>query len=68
MINMWYTVNNETGDKIDSFMTLEDAVRAVRTYETGDKKDVSYTDGFYEIYNDITKLTIYYRKGDYFND
>ena len=52
MISMWYTVNNETGEKIDSFMTLEDAVEAIRMYETDDKNEGLYTEDFYDVYND----------------
>ena len=59
---MWYTVNNETGDKIDSFMTLEEAVKAIRMYETDDKKDGSYTEDFYDVYNDTYDL---YAHGDW---
>ena len=54
---MWYTVNNETGEKIDSFMELEDAVKAIRMYVTDDKNDGSYTEAFfYDIYNDTYDL------------
>lgn len=59
---MWYTVNNETGEKIDSFMTLEDAVKAIRMYETDDKNDGSYTEGFYDVYNDTYDI---YAHGDW---
>ena len=59
---MWYTVNNETGEKIDSFMTLEDALKAIRMYETDDKNDGSYTEGFYDVYNDTYDL---YAHGDW---
>ena len=59
---MWYTVNNETGEKIDSFMTLEDAVEAIRMYETDDKNDGLYTEGFYDVYNDTYDL---YAHGDW---
>ena len=59
---MWYTVNNETGEKIDSFMTLEDAVEAIRMYETDDKNDGLYTEGFYDVYNDTYGL---YAHGDW---
>ena len=59
---MWYTVNNETGEKIDSFMELEDAVEAIRMYETDDKNDGLYTEGFYDIYNDTYDL---YAHGDW---
>ena len=59
---MWYTVNNETGDKIDSFMRLEEAVKAIRMYETDDKKDGSYTEDFYAVYNDTYGL---YAHGDW---
>ena len=59
---MWYTVNNETGEKIDSFMTLEDAVKAIRMYETDDRIDGCYTDGFYDVYNDTYDL---YAHGDW---
>ena len=54
---MWYTVNTETGDKIDSFMTLEDAVKAIRMYETEDR-----IDAFYDVYNDTYDL---YAHGDW---
>ena len=59
---MWYTVNNETGEKIDSFMTLEDAVKAIRMYERDDKIDGSYTEDFYDVYNDTYDL---YAHGDW---
>ena len=59
---MWYTVNNETGEKIDSFMTLEDAVDAIRMYETYDKIDGSYREDFYDVYNDTYDL---YAHGDW---
>ena len=59
---MWYTVNNETGEKIDRFMELEDAVEAIRMYETDDRIDGCYTDGFYDVYNDTYDL---YAHGDW---
>lgn len=59
---MWYTVNRETGDKIDSFMNLEDAVDAIRMYEIDDRIDGSYTEDFYDVYNDTYDL---YANGDW---
>ena len=59
---MWYTVNNETGEKIDSFMTLEDAVSAIRMYERDDRIDGSYSEDFYDVYNDTYDL---YAHGDW---
>ena len=59
---MWYTVNNETGEKIDSFMTLEEAVKAIRMYDTDDRINGCYTDGFYDVYNDTYDL---YAHGDW---
>ena len=59
---MWYTVNKETGDKIDSFMTLENAVSAIRMYYADDKLDGSYTEDFYDVYNDTYDL---YAHGDW---
>ena len=59
---MWYTVNRETGDKIDSFMNLEDAVDAIRMYEIDDRIDGSYTEDFYDVYNDTNGL---YAHGDW---
>lgn len=60
---MWYTVNNETGDKIDSFMTLDEAVKAIRIYVTKSRIDDSYTECFYyDVYNDTYDL---YAHGDW---
>ena len=53
---MWYTVNNETGDKIESFMTLKDAVDRIRMYETDNRIAGSYTEDFYDVYNDTYDL------------
>ena len=60
---MWYTVNNETGDKIDSFMTLDEAVKAIRKYVTEGRINGSYTECFfYDVYNDTYDL---YAHGDW---
>ena len=54
---MWYTVHNETGDKIDSFMTLDEAVKAIRMYVTEGRINGSYTECFfYDVYNDTYDL------------
>ena len=60
---MWYTVNNETGDKIESFMTLEDAVNAIHMYVRESRIDGTYTECFfYDVYNDTYDL---YAHGDW---
>ena len=63
MISMWYTVNNETGDKIESFMTLQDAVNAIHMYVRGSRIEGTYTECFfYDVYNDTYDL---YAHGDW---
>ena len=63
MIDMWYTVNNETGGKIDSFMTLEKAVKAIRNYVMDARINGRYTEPFYyDIYNDTYDI---YAHGDW---
>ena len=60
---MWYTVNNETGDKIESFMTLEDAVNAIHMYVRESRIDGTYTECFFFfLYNDTYDL---YAHGDW---
>ena len=60
---MWYTVNNETGDKIESFMTLKDAVNAIHMYVRESRIDGTYTECFfYDVYNDTYDL---YAHGDW---
>ena len=43
--------DTEAGNEIDSFSTIEEAQKALVGYVTDDRRDGSYTTGFYEIYN-----------------
>ena len=46
---MWIVRDRETGTGIDIFDTLEEAERALKEYESDDKKEGVYTPDFYEI-------------------
>lgn len=46
---------HETGDVIDTFSTFEEAESRLREYETTDKKDGTFEEGFYEIYDNATE-------------
>ena len=45
----WIVRDRETGTRIDIFDTLEEAERALKEYESDDKKEGVYTPDFYEI-------------------
>ena len=51
---MFITRDRETGTIIDEFMTLEEAEDAIRKYEATDEKEGTYSENFYEIYNEET--------------
>jgi len=42
--------DREAGNVIESNLTYDEAVRTLNMYESQDKEDGTYTDGFYEIY------------------
>ena len=44
----------ESGEVIDTFSTFEDASSFLRSCENDDRKEGTYTDGFYEIYDTVT--------------
>lgn len=48
----YWTRDRETGNKIESFETLEEARAAILAYEEQDKADDTYSEDFYEIYNE----------------
>lgn len=43
--------DREAGNVITEFDTVEEAKKELEKYEAQDKKDGSYTEGFYEIYD-----------------
>ena len=45
----WIVRDRETGTRIDSFDTLEEAKRTLEEYENDDMKEGVYTPDFYEI-------------------
>jgi len=47
--------DSEAGNFIESFETLEDAIKALKNYEKEDKKDRIFVADFYEI-KEISKL------------
>lgn len=46
------TADRETGTIIETFKTREEAVEAIRGYEEDDKKEGTYSPGFYDIVDD----------------
>jgi len=62
---MTYKIQNkETGDIIDTLVTLHEAKKALENYENQDKKDGNYEPDFYEIVEN--QYSIYHLKeGDY---
>lgn len=51
----YWTRDREAGNKIECFETLEEAQKALTAYEEEDKKDGTYEENFYEIYNTETE-------------
>lgn len=51
MIKYW-TRDREAGNRIEWFSSYEEAEQAIKRYEDEDKKDETYEDNFYEIYED----------------
>lgn len=48
---MWWVKCRENGDLIDCFNTREEAERTLEAYEEEDKRDGTYTENFYEVWN-----------------
>ena len=46
---IYTTQNTETGMIIDRFATREQAEAAIVSYETEDRAEGTYTEGFYEV-------------------
>lgn len=45
------TRDREAGNEIERFATLEEAKKAIKSYEEIDKAEETYTEDFYEIYD-----------------
>lgn len=48
----YWTRDREAGNKIECFEKLEEARKALAAYEEEDKKNGTFTDDFYEIYDE----------------
>lgn len=48
----YWTRDREAGSKIEPFAALEEAREAIVDYENQDKADGTYSENFYEIYDE----------------
>jgi hypothetical protein len=60
MKNRYKTRDFEAGNEIEEFDTLEEAIEAIKRYEEQDKKEGTYEEGFYEVYDDATEDVVYH--------
>lgn len=55
----YWTRDREAGNKIEEFATLKEAREAIEKYEKEDKKDGTFTENFYEIYDSQNEEIIF---------
>ena len=55
---MYITRDREAGNEIERFATLEEAREALEQYEKQDISDGTYTEDFYEIYDNEAETII----------
>ena len=58
VVNMYITRDREAGNEIERFATLEEAREALKQYEKQDISDGTYTEDFYEIYDNEAETII----------
>lgn len=47
----YYTCARATGDKIEGFDTLEEALKAIKKYEISDKEEDIFDENWYQVYD-----------------
>lgn len=52
------TRDREAGNEIERFATLEEARKAIKSYEETDKAEETYTEDFYEIYDSYNEKVV----------
>jgi hypothetical protein len=55
---MYITRDSEARNEIEKFETLQEAKKAIESYELDDRISGIFEKDFYEIYNDITEEII----------
>ena len=48
----YYTADREAGNKIETFDTIEETLKAIAAYEAEDERDGTYTPDFYDVVNE----------------
>lgn len=58
MAMRYITRDREAGNEIDRFETVEEARQAIADYEAIDREDKTYTEDFYEIYDNQEEAVV----------
>lgn len=48
----YWTADKGTGNYIEAFDTIKDALKAIEIYEDEDRRNGDYTDDFYDVVDD----------------